>query len=300
MDSGLLPPNISRLASLLQVDDSGNTIQKYDCQIDRLDAKYSIVTTLLPAGSHGELNLILSAAPGDVADPVRVSAASELPGGLWISNSRFKALLGPQGGHLFRFDVAALAGLDVTVPGDDDWHGFDDVGGERNATFALKQTCSGPLCVQIDCTAPDGFSKTLTFYAGLGWYDTRLSDPVNFFWSYDDPSVMNAAAQTPAAYRYSDGTTGPLPALSAYSIADTASWVAKFRADGYVLGLISPEAKPTLRAGPGGSMGGVGVEGSGATNHLLTYSDVTAGSWNTVSDLYDSVSRLSQAKVCYR
>jgi len=282
------------------MDGQGKATQTLACQIDRQDSKQSILTFLLPAGSGGDLNLALDSSSVATPDALNVSPATELKDGLWIAGSRYRALLGPQGAHLYRWDVNALAGQDITMSGDVDWEGFDDVGGQRSTAFTLKAVASGPICVQIDCRSTDGLGKTLTFYAGLGWYDTRFDDPVNFFWQYDDPAVMGPTSKTPGTFRFSDGRTGSLPPDGVISYAERSSWVARFRPDGLTLGLISPESVATLRAGPGGSMGGVGVEGNEAVRHLLTYADIAPNNWTTVSDLFENALRLNKACVNMR
>jgi hypothetical protein len=194
--------------------------------------------------------MALDAVRAEAPDQVTITPALELKDGIWITNGRYRALLGPQGAHLFKWNVSALGGQCVTMHGNYDWSGFDDVGGQRDAAFKLSTMARGPICVRIDCRSPDGFHKMLTFYAGLGWYETRFDDPVNFFWDYDDPSVMGASSTTPGAYRFSDGRTGVLPPAGTLSYAERCSWVARYRPDGFTLGLISPESQPTLRAGP--------------------------------------------------
>ena len=84
------------------------------------------------------------------------------------------------------------------------------------------------------------------------------------------------------------------------SIADQAPWVAKYRSDGFTLGLVSPQGDATLRAGPGDGMGGVGVEGGGSTSNLLTYANVTPKTWNTVASLYQSWKAWEKASISAR
>ena len=292
-------PGVPQVARLRILSETGQVLATQAAQVDDIGGDRRLVTFFLPAGSAGVQRLGLDTATADVKpeDAVTVENARELPGGLWIGNSRFRALLGTEGAHLYRWDVTALKQRDVTVPGDTDWHGFDDVGGERASTFKLTPVLHGPLCVQLRCEAPDGFTKLLTFYSGVGWWETRFDSPIDFFWHYDDPLVMGTRSTAPGRYRFSDGREGPLTDESEVSQQDRAVWVAKYNPDHFVLGLIAGKDKISLRAGPGGSMGGVGIEGGGAAARLLTYADVAPTDWHAVADLSSSDMTLAQAAV---
>ena len=290
---------IPHVAALYLVGPSGKINDTIACQVDRVGKKSVYLTFILPSGANGTLHCVLSNRPAKVFNEVEIKPAHVLRGGWWIANSRFHALLGREGAHLYRWDVGALGGQDITMPGDTQWHGFDDVGAERESRFTLKPVMTGPICAQIKASAPDGFQKTLTFYAGLGWYETRFSQPVGFFWHYDDPAVMGSSSATPGRYRYANGQSGPLPPEGAMSIGAVSPWVAKYRPDGLTLGLISPKGNAMLRAGPGDGMGGVGVEGGGTTPYVETYADVNPGKWRAVADIYGSLESWIKAKIGY-
>lgn len=287
------------IATLNLVDSAGKITDTIGCQVDRTGKKNVYLTFILPSGTNGTLLCVLSDRPAKVFNGVEIKPSHRLKGGWWVANSRFHALLGREGAHLYRWDVAKLGGQDITMPGDTQWHGFDDVGAERESQFTLKPVMSGPICAQILASAPDGFQKTLTFYAGLGWYETRFSQPVGFFWHYDDPNVMGSSSVTPGRYRYANGQTGFLPTEGSMSIGVVSRWVAKYRPDGLTLGLISPKGNAMLRAGPGDGMGGVGVEGGGVTPYVVTYADVNSGKWRAVADIYASVESWIKAKIGY-
>jgi hypothetical protein len=297
VNSTMLPHNLPHVSQIRLMDQSNTTLSEYSCQVDRLNTRQTLLTFLIPTGLAGNLDFALDTAPAKVDEPVTISPSKEMPKGIWISNSRFRALLGAEGAHIYRLDVHALHNLDVTMPGDTGWNGFDDEGGEREAHFTFKPILRGPLCVQIACKAPDGFEKLLTFFSGAGWYETRFDNPVSFFWNYDDPAMMGSSSPTPGHYRFADGKTGELPAEGSSSIADESRWVAKYRDDGFTLGLISPQGNATLRAGPGGGMGGVGVEGGGATTNLITYADVSSDKWRIVDKLNQSLKDFESAVI---
>ncbi len=298
--SNELPENLPLVTQIRLMDQSDTTVSELPCQVNHLNNKETLLTFIIPSGLGGNLDFALDNTPARVENPITLSNATQIKGGMWIDNSKYRALLGKEGAHIYRFDVAALKGRDVTMPGDTQWHGFDDVGSERETTFTLQPILKGPLCVQIDCKASDGFDKLLSFFDGTGWYETRFGEPVSFFWNYDDPAVMGSSSPTPGQYRYADGKTGPLPQEGDMSIADQAPWVAKYRSDGFTLGLVSPQGDATLRAGPGDGMGGVGVEGGGSTSNLLTYANVTPKTWNTVASLYQSWKAWEKASISAR
>jgi hypothetical protein len=78
------------------------------------------------------------------------------------------------------------------------------------------------------------------------------------------------------------------------------NWVAKYRPDGLLLGLVSPDQAVSLRAGPGGGMGGVGVEGGGSTRRLDTMVDVAGQQWHDVEDLYQALKVMAITSVAVK
>ena len=207
----------------------------------------------------------------------------------WVENSAIKALLGAEGGHAYVWQVKALGGLDITQPGESGWAGFLDVQGYRNEPFSLECEARGPVLARYRMKAPDGFTKVVSFYGGQPWCEMQLSQPVSYCWNFDNAGLMSASGKTPGRYLFSSGRTGSLPKPGETSEAEPKSaWAAKFRADGLTLACITPDATATHRAGPGGGMGGVGVEGAGGAAHFIVFGgvlDSTADMTKTMEDL---------------
>jgi hypothetical protein len=60
-------------------------------------------------------------------------------------------------------------------------------------------------------------------------------------------------------------------------VARDVYWGAKVRADGFVLANLTPDLQAVYMTGPGGGWGGVGIEGSPATAHFVTFADRVVG-----------------------
>ncbi|MFZ2639524.1 MAG: glycoside hydrolase family 20 zincin-like fold domain-containing protein [Verrucomicrobiia bacterium] len=199
----------------------------------------------------------------------------------WIENSVIKAQLGAEGGHAYVWQVKALGGLDITQPGERGWAGFLDVQGYRSETFALECEARGPVLVRYRMKAPDGFTKVVSFYGEQPWCEMQLSQPVGYCWNFDNAGLMSASCKTPGQFCFSNGRTGGLPKPGEVSEAEPkTTWGAKFRPDGLTLACITPDEPATHRAGPGGGMGGVGVEGAGGAAHFMVFGGVLDGKAN--------------------
>ena len=61
----------------------------------------------------------------------------------WIENDRVRLLLGPEGGHVYRWEVKALDNRDLTMPGETGWAGFADTGGDHRE-FAQRAALHRP------------------------------------------------------------------------------------------------------------------------------------------------------------
>jgi hypothetical protein len=65
------------------------------------------------------------------------------------------------------------------------------------------------------------------------------------------------------------------------------TWGAKFRPDGLTLACVTPDGTAMHRAGPGGGMGGVGVEGAGGAAHFVVFGGVLASETNVAKAMED-------------
>jgi hypothetical protein len=83
--------------------------------------------------------------------PVGVTCTDAPDGMKWIENDKFKLLVGPEGGHIYRWEIKALGNRDITEPGQKDWAGFADLGQgpSRNATNRIEVLANGPLLVRL-------------------------------------------------------------------------------------------------------------------------------------------------------
>jgi hypothetical protein len=212
-------------------------------------------------------------------------AASTTPGpkGMkWIENDRVRLLLGPEGGHVYRWEVKALSNRDLTMPGETGWAGFADTGGEhRSSPSALLCTARGPALVRYVCTDKLGLVKTMSLFGGASWAEVVLDDPLGYYWDFDNPKNFAADGPTPGKYLFSSGATGALgreaDGVEAQVKADGVSWAVKFNRQKLAIGLLTPEVATRLVVAPGAGAGGVGIEGGPlAARHFVTYTGLLA------------------------
>ena len=118
-------------------------------QLDPLGspAKARLVLLLpggLAKGAAATVHVYLSLAHSPPALPQAVSTTPGPKGMQWIENNHVRLLLGPEGGHVYRWEVKALDNRDLTMPGETGWAGFADTGGEhRDSPNALVCTAPG-------------------------------------------------------------------------------------------------------------------------------------------------------------
>jgi hypothetical protein len=206
----------------------------------------------------------------------------------WIENAAVKVRLGAEGSHAYVWQVKALGGLDITQPGERGWEGFFDVRGYRNEPFTLTSEARGPVLARYRMKAADGFTKVVSFYDDQPWCEVQLSQPASDCWNFDDANLMSAASKTPGQFLFSSGRTGSLSKPGVLSEAEPATtWGAKFRPDGLTLACVTPDGAATHRAGPGGGMGGVGIEGAGSTAHFIVFGGVLDGKANLAKTMED-------------
>ena len=214
-------------------------------------APREVLAQLDPSGSPAKARLVLLL-PGRLAKgtaatvhvylglshspPTLPQAASTTPGpkGMkWMENDRVRLLLGPEGGHVYRWEVKALDNRDLTMPGETGWAGFADTGGDhRSSPNSLLCTARGPALVRYVCTDKLGLVKTISLFGGASWMEVVLGDPVGYYWDFDNPKNFAADGPTPGKYLFSDGAAGTLgreaDGIEAQVKADRVSWAVKF------------------------------------------------------------------------
>jgi hypothetical protein len=208
--------------------------------------------------------------------PGAVSTHPAHDGMQWIENDKVRLLLGPEGAHVYRWEVKALADRNVTMPGEKGWAGFADLGGsDRKLTYRLTCTAAGPALVRYVATTSSGQTKTVSLFGGAAWIEVALSEPAEYYWDFDNPKNFAADGPSPGQYLFSTGATGAVgrttDGVAAQVRCQGASWAVKWNPARLALGLVTPDAPATLKIAPGGGAGGVGIEGSSPTAHFVTY-----------------------------
>lgn len=194
----------------------------------------------------------------------------------WIENDRLRLLLGPEGAHLYRWEVKSLGGRDLTQPGERDWAGFADAGHSgRNLPNALVCTKRGPALVQVRCTDETGLEKVINCFGGMSWVEVILNEPVTYYWDFDNPANFAADGPTPGEYLFSSGQSGPVgqqaDGVKAQVKAPGVQWAVKFQREGLALGLVSPDQPGSFCVAPGAGAGGIGIENSPPISHFVTF-----------------------------
>jgi hypothetical protein len=250
-------------------------------QLDRSEAEGKARLTLLIPGSLASdatariyVYLGLPAPPQPLATAVRTVEADD--GMRWIENDKLRMLLGPEGAHIYRWEIKALDGRDVTQPGERDWAGFADIGGEhRNPLNQVVCTKRGPALVQYLCTDELGLEKTINCFGGTSWIEVVLNEPVTYYWDFDNPANFAADGPTPGQYLFSNGRTGAVgkqaEGVQAQVKTPGTCWAVKFNPQGLALGMVAPETTGTFVIAPGSGAGGVGIEGSSPIGHFVTF-----------------------------
>ena len=101
-------------------------------QLDRLDSqgKARLILMLpgpLPHGTEASVHVYLGLSQAPAPLPTAVSTTDGTNGMRWIENDQVRLLLGPEGAHVYRWEVKAAGNRDLTMPGESDWHGFSDL-----------------------------------------------------------------------------------------------------------------------------------------------------------------------------
>jgi hypothetical protein len=229
----------------------------------------------LPKASKAQLHIYLGLAEAPPALPEAVTVSDGADGTKWIENDRVRLLLGPEGGHVYRWEVKALEGRDLTQPGTSGWAGFSDVAhGHRDTVHELTCLAAGPACVKYRCEDSTGLKKTISLWAGTSWMEVVFAEPVTHYWDFDNPKNFAADGPTPGEYLFSTGRSGPVGKQSEgvpAQVKATARWAVKFNAQKLALGLVAPEADAAFVVAPGAGAGGVGIERSSPVGHFVTF-----------------------------
>jgi hypothetical protein len=194
----------------------------------------------------------------------------------WIENDQLRLLLGPEGAHLYRWEVKSLGGRDLTQPGERDWAGFADAGhAGRNLPNTLVCTKRGPALVQFRCTDETGLEKVINCFGGTSWVEVILNEPVTYYWDFDNPANFAADGPAPGEYFFSNGQSGSVgkqaDGVKAQVKASGVQWAVKFHRQGVALGLVSPDQPGSFCVAPGAGAGGVGIESSPPISHFVTF-----------------------------
>jgi hypothetical protein len=233
------------------------------CQVDAEQGR-RILRFLAPGSPTGggeRLFHVYSGGPEPAATAMQ--ARRDGAGFIRVENGKLSLRFGAEGGHIFRWCVDALGGLDLTEPGDTGWAGFADVNGvARTARNELTAPIVGPAMVRIVSRDPAGLTKTFEVWAGADWVDCTLTEPTTWFACYDDISVMGAETARPGRSLFEDGHTTALKPLSnapgeCQESRSSVRWAAKFAPGGALIALLTPEGPSRLTVGPGGGMGAV-------------------------------------------
>jgi hypothetical protein len=193
-----------------------------------------------------------------------------------IENDKVRLVLGPEGAHVYRWEVKVLGDRDLTMPGTTGWAGFSDMAmGHRSTRFKLECTARGPALVQYRCTDPLGLVKTIRLFGGVSWMEVVLGDPTGHYWDFDNPKNFAADGPTPGTYLFSNGKTGPVgkeaDGVPAQVKAGGVHLGIKHNDDRLAIGIATPEVAAHHVIAPGSGAGGVGIERSPPACHFITF-----------------------------
>jgi len=264
------------------------------------------LTMLIPdlLAKNGEaimhVYLGLPEAPQPLAQAVKTEEAQDDM--KWIENDKVRLLLGPEGGHVYRWEVKRLDGRDLTMPGQTGWSGFSDMHVFRSAPHTLKCVARGPALVRYDCSTEDGLTKSIGLFGGVSWMEVVLNEPTNHYWDFDNPKNFAGDGPTPGTYLFSNGMTGPVskegPHTETQVKAPSVYWGMKSNAERVALGLSTPEVAANFVIAPGAGSGGVGIENSPLASHFVTYAGLLeAEPAETMNRLRDTLDFANQPQV---
>jgi len=232
----------------------------------------------LAQGGEAAVHVYLGLSQPPELLPEAVSTKDAPDGMKWIENDKVRLLLGPEGGHVYRWEVKALDHRDLTMPGQSGWSGFADMHTYRHAPHELRCVADGPALVRYECTTADGLTKSIGLFGGVSWLEVVLNEPTDHYWDFDTPDNFAADGPTPGTYLFSSGTTGPVrkegPHTETQVKARGVHWGIKHNPASLALGLCTPETPAHYVIAPGAGSGGVGIESSPLAGHFVTYASL--------------------------
>jgi hypothetical protein len=249
-------------------------------QLDRVDSPGETRLILMLPGplSHGievpfHVYLGLTQAPPPLPTAVRTTDGTN--GMRWLENNQVRLLLGPEGAHLYRWEVKAAGSRDLTMPGESGWAGFSDLRPHRSSPYQLSCQAHGPAMVEFECNDSWGHTKILRLYGGASWIEILLNEPTSIYWDFDNPKNFAGDGPTPGQWLFSDGQSGLVgreaEGVPAQVKAPNTYWGIKHNSARLALGLVTPETSTLHVVAPGAGAGGVGIESSPPALHFVTF-----------------------------
>jgi hypothetical protein len=276
-----LPADLAAKPIRALVAASGAAPREILAQLDPSDAPGKARLVFLLAGplakdAQATVHVYMGLGTAPPALPGAVSTKDGPGGGKWIENDKVRLLVGREGGHVYRWEVKALGGRDLTMPGESGWAGFSDIAaGHRDTPHALACTARGPALVRYVGADPAGLAKTISVFGGASWMEVVLNEPVGHYWDFDNPKNFAADGPTPGTYLFSSGATGPVrkeaDGVPGQVAAENVHWGIKFNAQKVAVGLATPETAARHLVAPGAGAGGVGIESSLPAGHFVTF-----------------------------
>jgi hypothetical protein len=286
---------LSNQACLYQIDKTTGAQTPVPSQM-RTDNRKKLLLFLakgrLAKGEDRSFFLYFQPKTGSIArGNTDLSFTNATQGGLWLQNDKVRLYIGPEGGHIYRWEVKKLNNLSLTYPGGTGWQGFADEGEPyRSMQNKVEVVESGDALIRIRCT--DAFrEKTISLWTGMPWVEVTFNEGLGWFWSYDDPNILGEKTATRGDVLFSDGTGAKVigdPFATPCPSSQKAYWGAKFNPASAMLAIVTPERLSHIIVGPGGPPGGVGIENSPTSSHFAIYGGATPDSPKETLDLLRS------------
>ncbi len=262
---------------------SGEAPREILAELDPLGSKANarlilLLPGLLPRGTEAPVQVYLGLSQAPPPLPTTVTTADGTNGMRWIENDQVRLLLGPEGAHVYRWEVKAAGSRDLTMPGESGWAGFSDLYAQRASPYQLNCKARGPAMVEYECNDVWGHGKVIRLYGGTRWIEVQLNEPTSIYWDFDNPKNFAADGPTPGQWLFSDGQSGLVgreaDGVPAQVKAPNTYWGIKYNPGLLALGLVTPETATLHVVAPGAGAGGVGIEGSASAQHFVTFGGV--------------------------